>query len=41
MEFKPLEMLRTREGKGLAPGHTVADGQRPDVLLFPEFLNVV
>ena len=34
-EFKPLETLRTREGKGHAQGHIAADGQRLDF----SFLN--
>lgn len=41
MEFKPLEMQKTREEKGLALGHTVAGEQNPEVLIFPELMTEV
>lgn len=36
MEFKPLEMQRTRERERFAPAHTVADEQSQ---MFLSFLN--
>lgn len=36
MAFKPLENRRTREGEGIASGHTAADDRSPDALIAPE-----